>query len=279
MSAAEAWYAHSSEPMDVAPHLEKVAGFESEKRGIHGHNTRHRDSIRGRIEKPPRFYSGGGEGGGTSPTLNIPKLVAAFARGEVDSAMCYVGQPRTFFARQLSEIPSEFIKVEGPFLPHMGMYTNILSYLNKHEKYFGSICQSAMNAEYLKDQLSAARTATRESGWLLFVSFAALEGRSRSTKPCLHIAGVVFAQLMRDESSGRQYFHLDLLCGQVGGKGIGKDLIQAVKRYASMSGCAWIELQSVHDKIGFYEHMKFVNTGILIQNSLNPPLTVMRMDL
>ena len=49
--------------------------------------------------------------------------------------------------------------------------------------------------------------------------------------------------------------------------------------YASMSGCAWIELQSVYDKIGFYEHMKFVNTGILIQNSINPPLTVMRMDL
>jgi len=273
--------------MDVAPHLDTSS--------VHGHNTRHRDSIRGRIEKPPRFYSGGGEWGTTSPTLNIPKLVAAFARGEVDSAMCYVGQPRTFFAKQLSAIPTEFIKVEGPFLPHTGMYTNILAYLNEHVKYFGSICQSAMNAEYLKDQLSAASTATRESGWLLFVSFAALKARSqrdsqswgvhggkappRSMKPCLHIAGVVFAQLMRDELSKRQYFHLDLLCGQVGGKGIGKDLIQAVKMYASMSGCAWIELQSVYDKIGFYEHMKFVNTGILIQNSINPPLTVMRMDL
>lgn len=205
----------------------------------------------------------------------LEHLIGGFARGDPGYApWCASDRARTQgYSHQLSTTPTSSFVAYGPFNSHENMYKAIMTHLRSNIQTMSALCQHTMYESYLQSTLE-----TRD--WVVFASFTLLHKTGGFVRGdasrCLHMAGVVFAKQVVDAETRQPYFFIDLLCAQVDGKGIGKSLVQKATLHALTSGCAWIELHSVHDKVAYYEKMGFESTGVTIANDDNIPLLKMR---
>lgn len=197
-----------------------------------------------------------------------------FARSKDAEPWCVSTNSRNTIDDQLKIQPKKAFFVKGPILQSTNLYSAVMKYFNRNIETMKSVCQNTMSETYLKGELI--------HDWVMFVSFTIFEKKKRLTQPentdtrCMHIAGFVFAKYMNDPDTQEQFLFLDLLCAQIDGKGIGKDLLAETTKHAMVSGCAWIELHSVFDKVEYYTNLGFTSTGVSIANDGYPDLLKMR---